>query len=581
MAYKVAVKPTGQNNSYQLRIFLLLAGITLVIMLIIFRMFNLQVINHAYYQAMASDQHGLDKVLLPGRGEIYLDGANTENEPVLVATNVTKNIIYAVPKEITDELTTGAKLASVLGVDAKELIPKLDGDGSYYAIKKQVDDETAKVIKEMKLTGIYTEPENVRFYPEKNLAAHVLGFLGFKGNSRVGQYGIEGNFESELAGSKGIMGIEKDLAGRWITVASRNFSAAQDGVDFHLTIDSAIQYKAQEVLKSAVDENTAAGGSVVIMNPKTGGIMAMANYPDFDPNEYGKVPDASFYANSALSSDYEPGSVFKPLTVAAALNEGKISPDTTYEDMGVVKIDEFNIKNSDGKANGIMNITQILEKSLNTGMIFIEQQLGHSKFRDYVHRFGFGKKTGIELPNEILGNLDNLEKKGDVFFATSSYGQGHTVTPIQLVSAYTALANGGKMMKPFIIHKTVYENGREEVTEPEKVGQVIDTKTAAQVSAMLVNVVENGHGKRAAVPGYYIAGKTGTAQVPYRDRAGYDPNKNIGSFIGYGPVDNPQFLMLVRIDHPQNVKFAESTAAPAFGQIAAFILNYLQVPPTR
>lgn len=580
MAIRAILKPAGQNNSYQIRIFLLLGVILLFILLIIFRMFNLQVLNHAYYQALASDQHGLDKVLLPGRGEIYLDGA-AGKQPVLAATNVTKNIIYAVPPEITNPANTAAKLSAALGMPVADIAPKLAAEGNYSVIKKQVDEETAKLIREMVLPGIGTEPETVRYYPEKNLASHVLGFLGFSGTQRVGQYGIEGKFELQLAGSKGLMGIEKDLAGRWITVASRNFVAAEDGQDIHLTIDSAIQYKAQEVLKSAVESNQAAGGSVMVMNPKTGAVMAMANYPDYDPNEYNKVPDISYYTNVALTSDYEPGSVFKPLTMAAAINEGKVTPDTTYEDTGVVSIDEFNIRNSDGKANGVQNMTQVLEKSLNTGMIFVEQQLGHNKFRDYVERFGFGKKTGIELPNESLGNLDNLQKKGDIFFATSSYGQGHTVTPIQLISAYTALANGGKMMKPYIVDKVVRSNGREEKTEPEKVGQVLDTRTAAQVSAMLVNVVENGHGKRAAVPGYYIAGKTGTAQVPYKDRAGYDPSKNIGSFIGYGPVDNPQFLMLVRIDHPKNVNFAESTAAPAFGQIAAFILNYLQVPPSR
>lgn len=573
-------KLSGQNNSYPIRIFLLLAVIVLFIVLIIFRMFNLQVLNHEYYQALASDQHSRDEKLLPGRGEIYLDGA-AGKPAVLAATNVTKTIVYAVPREVTDRVGTAAKLAAALDMPVAEIAPKLEGDGNYTVIKKQVDDAKAKQVKEMALVGIGTEPETVRYYPERNLASHVLGFLGFKGNSRVGQYGIEGNYEAALAGSAGLLGIEKDLAGRWITVASRNFVAAEDGKDIHLTIDSAIQYKTQEVLKSAVESNQAAGGSVIVMNPKTGGIMAMANYPDYDPNEYGKVSDISIYSNSALASDYEPGSVFKPLVMAAAINEGAVTPDTTYEDTGVVSIDEFNIKNSDGKANGVQNMTQVLEKSLNTGMIFVGQKLGNSKFRDYVNRFGFGKKTGIELPNEVLGNLDNLQKKSDIFFATSSYGQGHTVTPIQLISSYTALANGGKMMKPYIVNKIVRPDGKEENVEPEKVGQVIDTRTAAQVSAMLVNVVENGHGKRAAVPGYYIAGKTGTAQVPYRDRAGYDPSKNIGSFIGYGPVDNPQFLMLVRIDHPKNVNFAESTAAPAFGQIAAFILNYLQVPPTR
>lgn len=580
MATRFSNKPAVQNNSYQIRIFLLLVLITGFILLIIFRMFNLQIVHHEYYKALASDQHEFEKTILPARGDIYLNSI-VKGEQVLAATNVQKEIVYAVPKEIEDKGSVAAKIASVLGMPVQEILDKIAGTGNYVVIKKQVEPTVGKQIKDMKLPGVNTEPETIRYYPEKNLASHVLGFLGYKGDQRVGQYGVEGNFEQELAGSKGVMGIEKDLAGRWITVASRNFVPAQDGDDIYLTIDSAIQYKAQEVIKRSVQEHGAEKGMVVVLNPKTGAVLALANYPDFDPNEYNMVPDISHYSNSSLSADYEPGSVFKPITMAAAINERKVTPDTTYEDTGVVEMDDFKIKNSDGKANGIQNMTQVLEKSLNTGMVFVEQQLGHNKFRDYVHDFGFGKKTGIQLPNEILGNLDNLEKKGNIFFATASYGQGITVTPIQLVAAYTALANGGKMMKPYVVDRVEHADGKVDKTEPEKVKQVIDPATAAQVSAMLVNVVENGHGKRAAVNGYYIAGKTGTAQVPYRDRAGYDPTKNIGSFIGYGPVDKPEFLMLVRIDHPKDVNFAETTAAPAFGEIASFILNYLQVPPSR
>ncbi len=579
MAYRLNNKSTVQNNSYSLRIFLLLVGITLCIFFIIFRMFNLQVVQHSYWSALASDQHKFEQEILPGRGEIFL--SNSTGEPVLAATNLTKSIVYAVPKDITNSGDTAIKLSAALGMPVAEILEKISGNGNYVAIKKQVDDETVKTVKEMKLVGIGIEPQTVRYYPEGNLASHVLGFLGFRGTQRVGQYGIEGNFEQRLAGSNGVMGLESDQAGRWITIASRNFVPAQDGDNIFLTIDNAVQYKAQEVLKKAVEDNLAERGSVIVMNPKTGAIMAMANYPDFDPNEYSKVPDISYYANNALSADYEPGSVFKPITMAAAINEGKVTPDSTYEDTGVVEMDDFKIRNSDGKSNGVQTMTQVLEKSLNTGMVYVEQQMGHKTFRDYVYDFGFGKKTGIELPNEVFGNLDNLEKKGNIFFATASYGQGLTVTPLQMVTAYTALANGGKLMKPYIIDKIVRDNGTEEKTEPEKVRQVIDSKTAAQVSSMLVNVVENGHGKRAAVPGYYIAGKTGTAQVAYKDRVGYDPTKNIGSFVGFGPVDNPRFLMLVRIDHPKNVTFAESTAAPAFGEIASFILNYLQVPPSR
>jgi cell division protein FtsI/penicillin-binding protein 2 len=579
MVYKLSAKTNGQNNSYQIRIFLLLTGVVGCLALIMFRMFNLQVVNHAHYSAIAAGQHGSDQVLQPTRGEIYFNGNG--QDPVLAATNITLSTVFAVPREVTDDTATAAKLYEILGMTIEEVKDKIKGDGGYSAIKKQVTDEQVKQIKELGLVGIYQEPETVRYYPGNNLAAHILGFLGFRGTERVGQYGIEGNFNSALAGSAGIMGIETDSAGRWITFASRNLAPAEDGQDIYLTIDAAVQYKAQEVLKKTVAEHGATGGSVIIMNPKTGAVMAMANNPDFDPNTYNMVPDLSHYVNTALSLDYEPGSIFKPITMAAAINERKVTPDTVYEDLGFVEMDEFKIRNSDGEAHGMQTMTQVLEKSLNTGMIFVEQQLGHSKFRDYVHRFGFGKKTGIELPNEILGNLDNLEKKSDIFFATSSYGQGHTVTPLQITTAYTALANAGKLMKPYIVQKVVHSNGREEITEPEKVEQVIEPSTAAQVTAMMVNVVENGHGKRAAVPGYYIAGKTGTAQVPYKDRAGYEPGKTIGSFVGYGPVDNPQFVMLVRIDNPQGVRFAESTAAPAFGEIASFILNYLQVPPSR
>jgi cell division protein FtsI/penicillin-binding protein 2 len=581
MAYRVLTnKPNGQNNSYSIRIFLLLALITVFIFLIGFRMFNLQVLNHTYYAALASDQHEFEKTILPGRGEIFLNSVGNQ-QPVLAATNLTKNLVVAVPKDISDKQGTAAKLAAVLGLPVAEILEMISGTGSYVEIMKQVDDDTAKELKDMALVGIRTEPHTIRYYPEKNLASHVLGFLGFKGDLRVGQYGIEGKYEQELAGSTGVMGIEKDLAGRWITVASRNFVPAQNGQNIFLTLDSAIQYKAQEVLKKTVEQHGAAQGSVIVADPKTGAILGMANYPDFDPNEYNKISDIAHYSNISLTADYEPGSVFKPITMAAAINEGKISPDTTYEDTGSVEMDDFRIKNSDGKSYGIQNMTQVLEKSLNTGLVFVEQQLGHSNFRKYVERFGFGKKTKIELPNEVFGNIDNLQKKGGIFFATASYGQGITVTPIQLITAYTALANGGKMMKPYIVDRIVHPDGKESKTEAEKIDQVIDSKTAAQISAMMVNVVENGHGKRAGVKGYYIAGKTGTAQVPYKDKVGYDPSKNIGSFIGYGPVDNPKFLMLVRIDHPKDVNFAESTAAPAFGEIASFILNYLQVAPSR
>ncbi|OGE83636.1 MAG: hypothetical protein A3B10_00540 [Candidatus Doudnabacteria bacterium RIFCSPLOWO2_01_FULL_44_21] len=571
----------GKNtNSYNLRIFLLLSAILIFLGLIGLRLFILQVLNHSYYEALSDNQHGSETTLLAKRGEIYLTEAKSDSA-VLVATNITKNLVYANQKVITDPDNTAARLAPLLEMSKFDVALKLSGDSSYTILKKQLSDEISAQILALKIPGIYLEPEEIRFYPQKSLASQVIGFLGFQGDQRLGQYGIEGKFEKQLAGSSGIQGIEKDAAGRWITFVDRLFVPSQDGDDIYLTLDPAIQFNAQEALKKSVETHQADSGSVVVINPKTGAILAMASFPDFDPNSYNKVDDISVYSNLTLSLDYEPGSVFKPITMAAALNEGKVTPETTYEDLGVVQVDDKQIKNSDGEAHGTQNMTQVLEQSLNTGAIFAEQQVGNKTFKEYVKKFGFGKSVEMALPGQVAGNLDNLNKRGDVFFATAAFGQGITVTPIQLIQAFTAIANGGKMVKPYIINKIVHPDQTEEITDKAKETQVIDSKTAATLSAMLVNVVENGHGKRAAVGGYYLAGKTGTAQVAYKDRVGYDPNRNIGTFIGFGPVDNPQFLMLVRIDNPKDVKFAESTAAPTFGQIAEFILNYLQIPPSR
>ncbi len=578
-----SIKPGADSkvNSYNLRIFLLMFALALFISLIIIRLFNLQILNHGYYQNLASNQHGVKTAILPKRGDIYLSPENSNFQPLLVATNLAKNMVYAIPKEIVDKPQAAAKLAGLLDLSTKDLIGRLNSP-SYVPLKKDLAGDTAAKIKALKISGIYLQAQDVRFYPEKNLAAQVLGFVGFKGDARVGQYGIEGKFETNLAGTKGALGTDSDPAGNSISLFDRSLTPARDGDDIYLTLDPAIQYKAQQVLADTVKIHGADGGSVVVLNPKTGAVLAMASAPDFDPNNYGKVKDLANFSNKVLTADYEPGSIFKAITMAAALNEGKVTPDTTYNNAGSVQVDDKLIKNSDPtKFLGVQSMITVLDESLNTGAFFAEQQIGNPTFKQYVERFGFGRLIDFELPNQVSGNVDNLKNKGNIFFATASFGQGITVTPLQMAQAYNAIANGGKMPKPYIVNKIVHPDGSTDETKLVDGPQVIDSKTAATLSAMLVDVVENGHGKRAGVKGYYIAGKTGTAQVPFKDKVGYDPNKNIGSFVGFGPVDNPQFLMLVRIDSPKDVKFAESTAAPAFGEIAQFILNYLQVPPSR
>lgn len=559
----------------------LTAVLLLFFLLLAARLCYLQVVKGGEARKAAESQHGIYQKLLPSRGEIKVaDRSTLETMPV--ATNLKAYLVYAVPQEITDPKAVAENLAKVLQMDAGEILDKITNRArKYVPLKKRLSDGEQAEIKDLKIPGIYFDSEDTRIYPAKNLLSQVLGFVGYRTDDRVGLYGLEKYFEKDLAGSPGEFYAEKDNSGAWIFGAKREMTPAQDGADLLLTIDKTIQFQAETALRDAVTKNGADSGTVIVADPKTGAIMAMATYPDFDPNLYNKVENPKVYLNEAVTGSYEPGSIFKPLTMAAAVNEGKVGPDTTYNDTGSVVIDGYTIKNSDGKGHGVQNMTQVLDASLNTGAIFAKEQIGNPVFLGYVKKFGFGQPTSIELP-EQKGSLENLKFNIAVNFDTASFGQGITVTPIQMIQAYTALANGGKMMKPFIVQSKIYPDGRAENTRPQEIGEIISKKTADIVSAMLVSVVENGHGKRAQVPGYWIAGKTGTAQVARRDgKPGYEENNNIGSFIGYGPVEDPRFLMIVRIDHPRDVSFAESTAAPVFGQLGQFILNYLQVPPTR
>ncbi|PIR96533.1 MAG: hypothetical protein COT92_00695 [Candidatus Doudnabacteria bacterium CG10_big_fil_rev_8_21_14_0_10_42_18] len=570
-----------QEDTFKKRTAVVTVFLLLAMALICFRLFSLQIINGSETRGLAEDQYSYFKQLQPTRGEIKLVDARDYTETFPVVANVKKYLVFAVPGEIENSGKAAKELSEILDLDEADTLSKITQlRRQYVPLKKQITDEERQAVKDLKLTGIYFDSEVTRVYPEKNMLSQTLGFVGFRTDYKEGLYGLERYFEKDLAGQNGSLRGEKDSAGGWIFGGKRELVPATDGVNLILTIDKNIQFKVEQVLKAAVEDNKADGGTVIVANPKTGAILAIANYPNFDPNNYSNVEDQAIFSSRAVVGNYEPGSVFKPITMAAALNEGAVEADTTYNDEGFVEIDNYTIKNSDGKAHGEQTMTQVLEQSLNTGVIFAKEQIGNKKFYEYVQKFGFGRETGIEV-RETVGNLDNLKANIKVNFHTASFGQGISVTPIQLIQAFTAIANQGKMMRPFLVQSEIYSNGDIKKTEVHEVETVISKETANKISAMLVNVVESGHGKKAAVDGYYIAGKTGTAQVPKQNGKGYEENINIGSFIGYGPVENPKFLMLVRIDHPRTVQYAETTAAPAFGEIAKFILNYFQVPPTR
>lgn len=599
-----------QNGGIAVRARIATAGLFAFAVLLIVRLFILQIVDADVYRALASEQREIYQNLFPERGEILIQESR-EGGFTALATNKDLFLVYADPRLIDDPQSAADRLAPLLGIGSnaecrflhqselgagqpiqsaecaedeyQELLGRLSKHNDpYEPLKHGVEESVVEEIQNLHIAGVEAAREAVRFYPFKNIGAHIAGFVGSDGDKVAGRYGIEGLFDSELAGVAGFFEGERDLAGRWIPVGKREFKSAVDGSTLVLTIDRAVEHTACNKLNEAVALYDAQGGSAIVMDVKTGAILAMCGSPDFDPNEYSKVEDISIYNNPAIFAQYEPGSVFKIITMAAALDTGAVTPEMAYEDKGEVVIDPYTIKNSDLKSYGLQTMAQVLEKSLNTGAIFAAQKVGIERFRDYVERFGFGKKTGIELQGEASGEIESIHKRGKIYLATASFGQGISVTLLQLAQAVGAIANQGKMMKPYLVREIRDASGTAvRVAAPEIVREVISPRTATLLSGMMVSVVEKGHGKRAAVPGYYVAGKTGTAQIPRKDGKGYEQDVSIGTFAGFGPVEDPKFVIVVRIDRPAQVRFAESTAAPLFGDIAKFLIQYFEIKPTR
>ncbi len=562
------------------RIDVLRAVIFIFAALIAIRLGDIQIFQHSFYEAIAADQHGLSEKLLPKRGEILVRDHATPGTLYPLATNKSYYLVYAEPKRVENPEMVAKALAPLLELEEAELVPRLTKENDLYEpLKRQVDETVVNEIKQLEFTGIKFQEQLYRYYPENNIASHLLGFVGMQNDVRVGQYGLEEYWNDELAGEEGYLQAEKDAQGRWITFGTKLLEEAQDGDNLILTVDHTIQYEACKQLNEWVAQHGADSGSVIIMDPQTGAVKSLCGSPDFNPNEYNEVEDINVYINPATYYIYEPGSVFKPITMAAALNEGAVSPNTTYEDTGSEEIGKYTIKNFDGKAHGINTMTQVLEQSLNTGVIFAARQIGPEKFDEYVRAFHFGESYDLELNSEANGDVSSLASHKELYMATGSFGQGISVTLLQMTNAFGAIANGGQLMRPYIVDEIVKPDGFRVKTEPAVLGQPITQRTATTLGAMLVNVVQSGHGSRAGVDGYFVAGKTGTAQVPREDGPGYDPNHTIGSFCGFAPADDPAFVMCVRINRPRDVQWAESSAAPLFGNLTKFMLNYYGIPP--
>ena len=589
----------------------ILTGVFFLFAVAIFiRLFDLQILESQDRYDEAYGQRAIAQELDPRRGDVYtISNINSMHDLQPVAVNETRQHIFAVPSEITNPRGTAEKVVEVLGLEQKtlneletikeetpliydevfkekkemlitDLAQKFSKeDDPYEPIRNAVPGDISEKLFALNLPGIASRPETVRNYPLAESFGHITGFLGFGKNRRIGQYGIEGHYERLLSGSAGYVESELDPSGRLIVLAQRSFTPATDGADIVLTIDPNIQQKACELTKAVFEKYEGTGASITIMEPKTGSIRGLCSMPSFDPNDYGNVENIDVYINNAVSSAFEPGSIFKAITMAAALDSGSVTVDTEYEDTGEVKFGKYTIRNAANKTYGIQNMSQVLENSLNTGIVFAAMETGKATFYDYVNRFGFGKETGIELPAESNGNISSLEKRGDIFLATASFGQGITVTPLQMVQAFGAIANQGQLVNPHIVSEIRFADGKIRTTEPRIAEQIMSKKNAAILSAMLVNVVEKGYGSGAAVDGFYVAGKTGTAQVAGKN--GEYSDETIHSFVGFGPISDPKFVILVKLDKPKWGRFSSETVTPVFADMAKFLLQYYQIPPER
>ncbi len=562
--------------------------------------------------------------------ELMADMINERLPGIFVDTD--RFMIYGDPTLIPEsQLTVISKtLATYLDEPPSTIETRLTRrQVRYVFLRNRLNPDASRAIKDLNLRGIVLLPEHWRFYPEGELGSHLVGFIN---RENTGQYGTEGYFNIELEGKKGAIYAESDPFGRQITVGETKIVNAVDGDTIVLTIDRVVQREVEKILKEQVETFKADTGQIIIMDPFSGAIVAMANFPTFDPNSYtdsytlrkldieeGEIVNSTtpifkkdergqyipiedvdlgnddvekyvyenvfgpgVFKNKVIGEYYEPGSVFKPIIMSIALDAKEVNPETTFDDDGPLHIDEFEIKNSDNQYHGISTMTEVLEKSLNTGMSWVAKQLGKQLMYKYLKDFGFGEYTNIKLEGETKGAVDYYSHWSKAQLLTTSFGQGIVVTPLQMVVAWAALANGGKLMQPYIVDSIIRE-GEVIETEPEIIHRVISEESSSIITSMLISTVRRGHGRPADIPGHLIAGKTGTAQIAGKyGKYEKGDGTTITSFAGYLPALQPQFVILVKFDRPRigENTWGSTTAAPTFRLVAEFLIDYYNLEPS-
>jgi cell division protein FtsI (penicillin-binding protein 3)/stage V sporulation protein D (sporulation-specific penicillin-binding protein) len=544
------------------RIRLLLALLTLAAVVTFGRAFWLQVVRAPALERLAAQQHHETVTTPAGRGTIF------DRMGVQLAIGEQATTVYADPRQIRNAQKVAVEAGHALNIDPNKIYPQLrDKKQSFVYVQRKADPARAAALQRKGLAGVDFYSEERRFYPQHTVAAQVLGYAGVDNN---GLAGLELGLDRDLAGKPGKETIVRDPFGRTIDVVSS--TPEQPGRDVFLTLDHTLQAKVESVLRTTVARWHALDGTAIVLDPQTGGVLAMAVAPGFDANDFSQVP-SSMQRNRAVTDTYEPGSTFKVVTYAAALTDGVVNPNSSFSLPPSIKVADRTIDEAEPRPTETMTVAEMLARSSNVGTVMLAQLLGSKRLAGWINRFGFGRPTGIDFPGESPGIVLPLMRWSGSTIGNVPIGQGIAVTPIQMAAMYGALANHGIWVQPHLVD---HVRGRR-LKRPAR-HRILSTAISREVISMLQGVVSDGTGEQAAVPGYLVAGKTGTAAKP-DSSGGYSDTRYVASFVGIVPASAPRLVVLVSINEPQGQIFGGVVAAPAFRDIARFALQYLDVPP--
>ncbi len=562
-------------NESRTTLFLIFFGI--FSLLILGRFFYWTIIKGADLSAIAKRQRLKIEETYAPRGTIY-----TQDKYPLVINKTSYNLNVYLPnldisqEALVDKITpflVDSQEEEVIEATKSGILTRLSGQRNWLTLSQKIAEEEKKIIDDMKIQGLSFDKNSLRDYPEASMAAHLVGFVGSdESGNRQGYFGLEGYYHQQLSGQPGLLIEESNPFGQTILSGERVQEKMQPGMNLNLYLDRAVQFILEEELKLGIEKHEAKSGWGVIMDPNTGAILAMASFPTYHPGEFNQFPE-EVYPNPIIAQGFEPGSIFKPLIMAAALEEGVIEPDTQCTKCsGPRDIGEHTIKTSDDQYHPKSTMTEVIVNSDNVGMVFVSDKLGKAKLVNYLNKFGFDQKTGVDLQEEAKIKLRSLKDWYPIDVAAASFGQGVLVTPIQFVRAFSALANGGKLVKPQVVREIWHRTNTAYRFEPEFSEKVISQKTTEKVKDMLIKAVEDGFVKKLKLDNLVVAGKTGTAQIPVAGR--YDEDRTIASFIGFAPANQPKFVMLISLNEPASSPWGADTAAPVWFNIADKLAYY-------